>query len=339
MNGKPTRATVAKKAGVSLSTVSYVLNDSRYVSPKLRKRVADAIEALNYCPDMAARSMVTKQTKILSIVANDISNSMYGDIIMAFEREAVRRGYFVNICTGQLSLQEYIKMMLARRIDGLFFASVPDKVSVKDIDVLVTNGVSIACGNYLLPDEARVNRVEFDYHSGVKQALEHFAAQGHTKIAYLNGMEEGNPLDDKCKAFREISLQMFGEANPCIEYGYGANRLTDVEGREIVRRLLEHYPDVTAILCYSDLMAFGAMQGIHDAGKSVPDDVSVIGFENQMASKFTNPPLSSIAFDAAEFSGRVIDILIEHFKTGEAKSALVPMHLVERESVRKIQGA
>lgn len=336
MNGKPTRATVAKKAGVSLSTVSYVLNDSRYVSPKLRKRVVDAIEALNYCPDMAARSMVTKQTKILSIVANDITNSMYGDIITAFEREAVKREYFVNICTGQLSLKEYIKIMLARRIDGLFFASVPDKVSVKDIDMLAHNGVSIACGNYLLSDEKRINRVELDYRSGVKQALEYFAAHGHTKIAYLNGMTEGNPLDDKCKAFKELSGSMFGDKNPRIEYGYGANRLTDSEGREIVRRLLNRYPDVTAILCYSDLMAYGAMQGIRDAGLSVPDDISVIGFENQITSKFTSPPLSSIAFDASEFSGKVIDILIEHFKTGKVSSALVPMHLVERNSVGKI---
>lgn len=336
MNGKPTRATVAKKAGVSLSTVSYVLNDSRYVSPKLRKRVTDAIDALNYCPDMAARSMVTKQTKILTIVANDIANSMYGDIIMAFEREAVKRGYFVNICSGQLSLQEYIKMMLARRIDGLFFASVPDKVHQKDIDILVQNGVSIACGNYLLPNEKRVNRVEFDYRSGVKQALEYFAAMGHTKIAYINGFEENNPLDDKCVAFREIMKSMFGQDDPRIEYGYGANKLTDHEGRELAVRLLRKYPDTTAMLCYSDLMAYGAIQGIRDTGKSVPNDISVIGFENQATSKFTNPPLSSLGFDSGEFAKQVIDILLEHIKTGEVGSALVPMRLVKRESVRKI---
>lgn len=82
---KITRATVAKKAGVSVSTVSYVLNTSRYVSPKLTQKVMDAVEELGYAPDMAARSMVTKRSRILTIIANDLTNSMYGEIVMAIE--------------------------------------------------------------------------------------------------------------------------------------------------------------------------------------------------------------------------------------------------------------
>ena len=160
---KITRATVAKKAGVSVSTVSYVLNTSRYVSPKLTQKVMDAVEELGYAPDMAARSMVTKRSRILTIIANDLTNSMYGEIVMAIEREAVKRGYFINICSGQLPLKEYVKTMIGRRIDGVYFASVPGKVSVEDIEQLLDNDIAIACGNYLLPDEKRVNRVEVNY--------------------------------------------------------------------------------------------------------------------------------------------------------------------------------
>lgn len=109
---KITRATVAQKAGVSISTVSYVLNKSRYVSPKLTKRVKDAIDALGYTPDMAARSMVTQKSQMLTIIANDLANSMYGEIVMAIERAAVARGYFINICSGQLPLKEYIRIGL-----------------------------------------------------------------------------------------------------------------------------------------------------------------------------------------------------------------------------------
>ena len=102
-NLKATRAMVAERAGVSVATVSYVLNNTRYVSPKLRDRINKAIEELNYHPDMIARSMVKKESRMLTIIANNLSNSMYGEIIMEFEKAAMAKGYFTNICSGYLN--------------------------------------------------------------------------------------------------------------------------------------------------------------------------------------------------------------------------------------------
>ena len=206
---KITRAMVARKAGVSVSTVSYVLNTSRYVSPKLTEKVMAAVEELGYTPDMAARSMVKKRSQILTIIANDLTNSMYGELLMAIEHEAVQRGYFINMCSGQLPLKEYIKSMIGRRVDGVFFASVPDKVTETDINQMLSNDIVVACGNYILPGEKRINRVEVDYDSGIKQAVQHLIGLGHKEIVYLNGLREGEGIDLKCKAMKATD----GEGN------------------------------------------------------------------------------------------------------------------------------
>ena len=288
---KITRATVAKKAGVSVSTVSYVLNTSRYVSPKLTQKVMDAVEELGYAPDMAARSMVTKRSRILTIIANDLTNSMYGEIVMAIEREAVKRGYFINICSGQLPLKEYVKTMIGRRIDGVYFASVPGKVSVEDIEQLLDNDIAIACGNYLLPDEKRNAFIEF--------------------------------------------MKEQGEEEPSVLYGFGADSLTDKEGRLLAQQLVRKYPDATAVICYSDLMAYGVLQQLRAFGFRVPQDISVVGIENNITSNFTNPPLTSLSFDRNEFARAIVECLLGEIEGGQLSRRLVKMQLCVRESTAK----
>lgn len=331
---KITRATVAKKAGVSVSTVSYVLNTSRYVSPKLTQKVMDAVEELGYAPDMAARSMVTKRSRILTIIANDLTNSMYGEIVMAIEREAVKRGYFINICSGQLPLKEYVKTMIGRRIDGVYFASVPGKVSVEDIEQLLDNDIAIACGNYLLPDEKRVNRVEVNYGGGIKQAVKHLIGLGHKKIVYLDGFEKDYVPDEKRNAFIEFMKEQ-GEEEPSVLYGFGADSLTDKEGRLLAQQLVRKYPDATAVICYSDLMAYGVLQQLRAFGFRVPQDISVVGIENNITSNFTNPPLTSLSFDRNEFARAIVECLLGEIEGGQLSRRLVKMQLCVRESTAK----
>ena len=331
---KITRATVAKKAGVSVSTVSYVLNSSRYVSPKLTKKVMAAVEDLGYTPDMAARSMVKKCSQILTIIANDLSNSMYGEILMAIEYEAVKRGYFINICTGQLPLKEYIKSMIGHRVDGVYFASVPDKVTQADIQQLLSNDIVIACGNYILPEEKNLNRVEVDYANGIKQAVNHLAGLGHKNIVYLNGLKKDEGIDLKCQAFVKYMSER-GLDSSRIVYGFGTSNLTDKEGKILTEKALRTYPEITAIICYSDSMAYGALQQLRSFGIKVPEDISVIGCENLISSNFTNPPLTTLSFDRAEFAKAVVDSLLRGIETGAVSERFVKMQLCIRESTAK----
>lgn len=333
---KVTRATVAQKAGVSVSTVSYVLNKSRYVSPKLTERVNNAINELGYSPDMAARSMVTQKSQMLTIIANDLANSMYGEIVMAIERVAVARGYFINICSGQLPLKEYIRTMIGRRIDGVFFASVPGKVEERDIDNLIENEVAIVCGNYLLPQENRVNRVDIDYEGGIKQAIKHLRGLGHKNIAYIDGFDKYYELDEKRISFLHY-MKEAGELNPRLIYGFGPEKLTDVEGRLLAQQLIRKYPDTTAVICYSDLMAYGVLQQLNAFGFRVPEEISVVGIENNITSKFTAPPLTSLSFDRNEFAVEVVDALIRQIETGELSQKRVGMQLCVRGSTARVR--
>ncbi len=331
---KITRATVAKKAGVSVSTVSYVLNSSRYVSPKLTKKVMDAVEELGYTPDMAARVMVAKRSKILTIIANGLVNSIYGEIVMAIEQVAVKRGYFVNIYSGQLPLKEYVKSMIGRKVDGVYFASVPSKVSETDIEQLLSNEIAIACGNYLLPGEKRINRIEVDYETGTRKGIEHLIGLGHKNIVYINGFEEGREIDEKRDAFIKY-MKMHGVDQPKIIYGYGENRLNEVEGRLLAQKLIRKYPETTAVICISDTLAYGVMQQLWAFGYKIPEDISVLGYENNMASNFTNPPLSSLSFDKGEFGQAVVDVLLSEIENGKLSNKLVNMDLCVRASTAK----
>ena len=330
---KVTRAMVAKKAGVSVSTVSYVLNSSRYVSPKITKKVLDAVHDLDYSPDMAARSMVTKRSQILTIVANDLSNSMYAELVMAIEREAVKCGYFINIFSGQLPLGEYIKYMTARRVDGMFFSSVPDKATREDIQKLLSNDIAIASGNYLFADEPNISRVDVDYKSGMKQAVDHLVSLGHKKIAYLNGLKQGKN-EAKEQGFVEF-MKGKGLDPSRIVYGFGENFLTEKEGRILTDEILKKFPDTTAIICYSDTMAYGVLQQLQVLGYKVPEDFSVIGIENHVTSNFTNPPLTSMSLDREEFAREVINALIKKIEKNEHSEAYVKMQLCVRESTSK----
>lgn len=331
---KITRAMVAKKAGVSVSTVSYVLNASRYVSPKLTKKVMDVVEELGYTPDMVARSMVKKRSRMLTIVANDLTNTMYGEILIAIEKEAVKRGYFVNICSGWLPVKEYIKTMISRRVDGIYIASVPNKVTEDDVQLLLENDIAMVCGNYLLPNEHRINRVEVDYADGIKQAINHLMGLGHKKIVYLDGFDKDFRLDEKRNAFIRY-MKDYGVAEPAVIYGFGTERMTDVEGRLLTQYLVRKYPDATAVICYSDWMAYGVLQQLHSFGFRVPEDISVIGFENNISSKFTNPPLTSISFDRDEFACAVLDALLGQIEGGKLSQYLVKTQMCVRESTAK----
>ncbi len=329
---KTTRALVAERAGVSLPVVSYVINNSGSVSEKTRKKVLQAIEELNYMPDAAARSMVLKRSKSFMIVSNNIINPMYGEIILEFEKAAFSRGYSTNICGGFLELKKYVPFIVAERIDGLYFASVPDKVKQSDIDYLIENGVKICCGNYLLPHEKRVNRLDIDYDGGMRLAAEYLKKLGHKNIIYANGFAENYELDVRCKAF--IGYVLEGRnADGRVFYGEGPGKMNDAEGYEVGKRIVASGVSFDACICVSDMFAYGVMRAFKEAGIRIPEDVSVVGFENLMISDLVSPRLTSVSFDRVKFSATLVQQLIDSVETGTLSEKTIPMEICERDSV------
>lgn len=145
-SNKPNRALVAERAGVSIATVSCVLNNTRTFSPETREKVLAAVKELKYVPDMAARSMKTNQSYQFAVIINDISNPMFLQLVSELEKQGIKHNYFLNICGGYADFEVYVNQLIARRIDGVFLAVKLNKLDSKLLDKLVDNGVRIVSG-------------------------------------------------------------------------------------------------------------------------------------------------------------------------------------------------
>ncbi len=330
---KITRAMVAERAGVSLPMVSYVINNSHPVSEKTKKKVLQAIEELNYVPDAAAQSMVTKHSKSFMVVSNSITNPMYGEIILEFEKTAFSYGYSTLICSGYLDLGKYVPSIVAKRVEGLYFASVPGKVKQCDIDYLIENKIKICCGNYLLPNENRVNRIDLDYDDGMRQIVEYLVRLGHKKIIYANGFNEDYELDVRRDAFIRYALEG-KKQDGRIFYGNNLGNMNVSEGYELGKKILSSGVKFDACVCVSDMFAYGVMKAFREGGLRIPEDVSVVGFENLTFSEIISPRLTSVSFSRAEFSSTLVRQLIGSLKSDTISKELIPVEICERDSVR-----
>ena len=198
---KVTRTDVAKLAGVSTATVSYVLNGSRSMSEKTRKLVLDAVEQLNYKPDMIARSMTKNETRQLSFMVNDATNPFYGEIIVGFENAAMERGYFVNICTGNKNINDYFDNYIARRVDGVFIAAIPYKFDMAKLYSLTDNSIRVVVSGNTDVDLKRVSSIESDYVTAMDKAVSYLYGLGHREMAYLSGLSRKFQFDHRIDGY------------------------------------------------------------------------------------------------------------------------------------------
>ena len=334
---KITRDMVAKRAGVSLATVSYVLNDSHYVSPKLKTKVLNAVEELNYHPDMMARSLVKKESRMLTIVSNGLSNPMYGEIVLGFERAVVKRNYSLNICSGYLPMSQYLDVMVSRRIDGVYFASRPNFITKSDLDRMLDNGMCVACGNYIFPEEKRINHIDLDYERAINEGLDYLIRMGHKKIVYAYpDLPAENFVNIRLNAVKKrIIKPKNGEQITVISVGSDGGE-NDTDAGILCGKQIAVNMDCTAVFCSSDSFAIGVVNGLKESGKNCPQDVSVLGMEDVSFAKYFSPPLTTFTFDREKFAENVVEIIIDNIKTKQVKNKLIHMDLVERASVKQI---
>lgn len=326
---------MARLAGVSTATVSYVLNGSRGMSDKTKKLVFDAVEQLNYKPDMIARSMTTNETKQLSLMINDITNPFYSEIVKGFEEAAIENGYFVNVCTGYKDINNYLDNYIARRIDGVFIVAMPYKFDIEKLYGLVEHGVKVVVSG-TEADLEKVSSIESDYVAAMEEAVRHLYGLGHRRIAYLSGLGKQHKSDRKIEGYLHAMEQM---GLPCGEELLLAGRVpytTGVEdGYAMAQQLLRSGKKFTAVICQNDLMAMGAIAALEDSGKKVPTDVSVIGFDDILFAKAWRPAITTMAVSKYEFGYKAFQLLYHNIKHGETGSYVSTLQLKERESTAK----
>lgn len=330
---KVTRNDVAKKAGVSNATVSYVLNGSAKISEATKEKVWKAVKELDYHPDMVARSMSTKETMQIGIVLEDLSNPFYGEIVNGFENAANEKNYFVNICTGLNKLDEYFDNFITRRIDGIFITALPHKFSSEKLYKLLDHGIKIVNSGNAEIDFRRIASIENDYIMAMKEAVEYLYQLGHRNIAYLSGLGKEMSCDLRYIGYEKIINELKLPCGNDLFIEGKSPYFTGVkEGYEDAKKLMSLGKKFTAVICTNDMMAFGAMKAFQEKGLRIPQDVSVIGFDGIALSQYWQPSLTTMKVDKFEFGKKAFELLYTSIHEGTIGYYKNKMQLVKRDS-------
>ncbi len=333
---KVTRADVARLAGVSTATVSYVLNGSRSMSDKTKKLVFDAVEQLNYKPDMIARSMTKNETMQLSLMINDITNPFFSEIVVGFETAAIEKGYFVNVCTGYKDINNYFDNYIARRIDGVFVVAVPYKFDLNRLYNLTDNGIKVVVSGNIEADLKRVSSIENDYVAGMQTAVAYLQNLGHERIAYLSGLSRKHKFDRKIEGYlTAMQRQGLTCGEELLLEGKAPYSTSVEDGYAMARELVASGKAFSAVICTNDLMAMGAISAFEDAGLRVPQDVSVMGFDDILFSKAWRPAITTMAVSKNEFGRKAFELLHTNIKKGSTGYYLSRLELKPRASTGK----
>jgi DNA-binding LacI/PurR family transcriptional regulator len=317
---------VARLAGVSHQTVSRVLNDHPSVRQETRAKVLDAMRALNYRRNLAARTLATRRSGMLGIIGYE--TTLYGPASMLYGIEDAARaaGYFVSVVTVRVldrqSVLEAVDRLCAQAVEGI--VAIAPKESVATALAQVPAG--LACVGVGGAGEASVPVVRIDNAAGATLATQHLLDLGHATVHHVGGPGDWPEARERVEGWR-AALYANGRIVPPVEH----RAWTPEAGYEAGRALAAD-PSVTAIFCANDPIALGVLRALHEAGRRVPDEVSVAGFDDVPEAGYFLPPLTTVRQDFAELGRRSLDMLLAQLDGAEVGPVVLPPALVLRAS-------
>ncbi len=293
---------VASRAGVSVATVSYVLNDTRKVRPETEQRVLLAAKELGYSPNTAARSLVVGRSSMLGLVVPDIENPFFPEITKAFQEAAGLAGLetiVMNTNYDAHRTHNMIDRLASLQVPGAAFLT--SQVDAPVRDALAKRGI---CGVYLEHDVTgpRVSNIAIDYRFGISEAVRHLVELGHRSIGFIGGPAHGSSARRRRLAFQE-NADAAG-----LEWRVMDSDFTVQGGYFSCSRLLNGF-NATAVIAANDLMAIGALHCAYDRQTRVPADLSVVGFDDITFSQFTQPALTTVNVPRVEIGRLAFEAL------------------------------
>jgi LacI family transcriptional regulator len=322
---------VAEHAQVSVSTVSHVINRTRFVDPETQERVTLAIKALGYRPNMLARSLRRRETRTIGLLVPDNANPFFAEFARVIENAGFAEGYSVILCNSDRSEakeETYIDVLLAKQVDGLIVISSTERADL--LQRVLDVGVPLVVVDRNLTGLA-VSQVLVANEQGGYLAGQYLVKLGHRRLGCIGGPSEGNPSWDRVLGFKR-ALAEAGIVQPPEAIVPGDFRYT---GGELgMRALLDRDLGLTAVFASNDLMAIGAMITLRQAGLRVPDDVSVIGFDNILQAATMIPPLTTIEQPINDLGQATARLLLGQIlkRTTEPSCLTIPTSLVVRDS-------
>ena len=313
---------VARRAGVSISTVSRVTNRKGTVNREMTERVWRAVRELNYQPDPQARALVSGRSHIIGLMVTEITNPFFPELIQRFEQLAVESGYEVLLAStpnDPASIAMSVRRMLQRKVDGVAVmmfgreAPVLEELASHAVPLVVMDGA---------PAFPRIDAVRVNYDEGIRQAVAHLVDLGHKSIAFVSGPLEQASARLRRNAFEKAmrahhlkpSPELMPEGNHTLEGGMNA-----------LTKLLAQPEPPTAVVCSNDLTAIGILHQLFEIGKQAPADLSVIGFDDVHIAQFMLPPLTTVRMSCADIAKAAFSTLRHRVESATAHHASPPV--------------
>jgi LacI family transcriptional regulator, galactose operon repressor len=336
---RPTIYDVARLAGVSTATVSRAVNGTGQIAPGTRARIDAAVEHLGYRPNTIARSLVTKSTQTIAFLLPDITNPFYAALVSGIQAYALNHGHTMLLCTteGDPDREEqYLSLLRAKQVDGALVDGLvlpPERIAQ-----FVGDGFPIVCLDRDI-DSSTIPLVQVDNQLGGLLATDHLVDLGHTRIAHVAGARELRISEERLAGYHEALYEAGIDADPTL---VADGRFTEDGGYQAMRVLLEAAADLTAVFAANDLSAIGVLSALAASGRRVPDDVSVIGFDDLRLSAFTSPPLTTMrqpAVEIAELATKILIGLTRGEPVRELRHRLDPTIVVRASTSRRAAAA
>lgn len=332
---KPTLDEVAKSAGVSRSTASRVINEDARVSENTRLKVREAVEKLGYRPNAAARSLASHRSGIVSIVIPQAANAVFAEpfftrLFQGIHDRATELGYHIMLSIrksddGDLN-EQHLNATRGQLLDGLILTSARiDDPALERLLAMELPFVSIGRD----PVHPQVSTVDVDNVGGASAAVTHLIQSGRRRVATITGPQAVIPGVDRLTGYR-LALKKY--EMPVDKELIVPGEFTRTGGYEAMKALLDLEPD--AVFIASDLMAFGALTALAEAGVRVPEDVAIVGFDDFDASAHTQPPLTTVRQPVYDLGAQAASILIDWIegRTASSQHLTLPTELIVRRS-------
>ncbi|WP_432799166.1 LacI family DNA-binding transcriptional regulator [Poriferisphaera sp. WC338] len=326
---------IARQAGVSVATVSMVLNNNPKITEPTRQKVNKVIERVGYRPNRLAQSLSGRYTRVISILMPTLRHAMadpyFGELISGICDRAARLGHKVMLEHAKpdfIKERRHVELFERRFIDGALCIGFNDRHSfMKDFS---ENGHPMVVVNNKFP-QWDLDHVVCDYRSGAEQVMTYLQQLGHRKIGMVHGALEvftsREILDVYKRRMANANVEGFDDTWICD------GRFTEEHGAEATAKLLEAHPDMTAIFAGNDKMALGAIHWANRHGRNVPGDLSIVGFDDIQYTAFVNPTLTTVHLPLYELGVMACERLVERIRgKADRAAAALPTHLVLRES-------
>ena len=322
---------VAREAGVSTATVSHVINDTKYVTDETRQKVEDAIQKLNFYPNAHARTLASGRSNIIGLLVSDISNPFFPELVKSIEAAAFEHGYNLMLFNTNYDAKraaDYVRRLIELKVAGV--ALMTAELEPALIDELANKQVRTVFNDIGIVGE-NMSNIVLDYSAGIEEAVRHLVSLGHEKIAHIAGSSRIRSGVIRREAFVDAMKRYLpNEKNLLIVEG----DFRIESGRMAATEILESKKLPTAVVVANDMMALGAMQEFKAVGLKIPQDISIVGFDDIAFASLSEPPLTTVCSPRVEIGRRAIEALITTIKTPNQQGVeiRIPTYLITRKS-------